>query len=175
MFKPNSVYTVTFPLLICQGFDSLPSIISYVLYHLNKFYFFYITFTYLWMFLMIFLWYIQKDFGSLLRSFGQGDLTNFEVSISHLCWVCRDQMFWTVSFEIILRQKYFPRESVFGFTNYLLYSLEESKKLRMLISWVLILPSKLIAIEDVPVKYLEPFLYSIQFKCRRACEQKIQV
>ena len=175
MFKPNSVYTVTFALLICQGFDSLPSIIFYVLYHLNKFYFFYITFTYLWMFLMIFLWHIQKDFGSLLRSFGQGDLTNFEVSISHLCWVCRDQMFWTVSFEIILRQKYFPREPVFGFTNCLLYSLEESKKLRMLISWVLILPSKLIAIEDVPVKCLEPFLCYIQFKCRRACEQKIQV
>ena len=127
------------------------------------------------MFLMIFLWHIQKDFGSLLRSFGQGDLTNFEVSISHLCWVCRDQMFWTVSFEIILWQKYFPREPVFGFTNCLLYSWEESKKLRMLISWVLILPSKLIAVEDVPVRCLEPFLYYIQFKCRRACEQKIQV
>ena len=63
---------------------------------------------------------------------------------------------------------------MFGFTNCLLYSLEESKKLRILISWVLFFPSKLIAIEDVPVTCLEPFLYYIEFKCRRACEQKFK-
>ena len=37
-------------------------------------------------------------------------------------------------------------QSAFGFTNSLMYSLEESRKLRILITWVLILPSNLIAL-----------------------------
>ena len=39
--------------------------------------------------------------------FGQGNLTNFCVSISHLCWVCKHQKFCRVSFETILKHKKF--------------------------------------------------------------------
>ena len=31
---------------------------------------------------MIFLWIMQKDFGSLLSLFGQGDLTNFFLGLN---------------------------------------------------------------------------------------------
>ena len=43
-------------------------------------------------------------------------------------------------------RKNFLEQSAFGFTNSLMYSLEESRKLRILITWVLILPSNLIAL-----------------------------
>ena len=80
---------------------------------LVNFDFSYIPFTYLWMFWMNFFMAHTKKFGSLLSSFGQSDLTNFQVSISHLCWVCRHQKFSRVSFENIFRQKEFPRATCF--------------------------------------------------------------
>ena len=74
MFKPNSVYTAKFALRVCQVFNSLSTIKFKVLHHLDKFWFF------LYKFVDApddFLWQIQKDVGSLLSSFSEGNLTNF--------------------------------------------------------------------------------------------------
>ena len=98
----------------------------------------------------LFLWHIQNNFGTLLSSLCHGNLTNFYVSISHLCWVCRHQKFCRVSSDIICRQN-FLEQPVFGFSNSLLYSLEESRRLRILISWILIWPQNLFHFEDVPI------------------------
>ena len=68
------LFTAKFALLICQGFNSVCTI-SLVLHHLHEFYFFPYNF-YLFLDVPV-LRHIQKDFGSLLSTFSQGNLTNF--------------------------------------------------------------------------------------------------
>ena len=54
-------------------------------------------------------------------SFGQGDLTNVLVSISHLSWICMHQKFCRVSFEIIFTQKQLPRAPCFQILKYYIF------------------------------------------------------
>ena len=111
----------------------------------------YITSINLWMFLMNYFYGTSKTILVLYWAHFAMAIWQTFVSISHLCWVCRHQKFCRVSSDIICRQKNFLKQPVFGFCNSLLYSLEESRRLRILISWILIWPQNLFHFEDVPI------------------------
>ena len=80
---------------------------------------------------------MQKDFGSLLSSFGKGDLANFRSQFPIFVRSVGIKSFAEQVLKSFWGRNNFPEPPVFRFTNSLPYSLKESRKLRIRISCVL--------------------------------------
>ena len=131
------IYTARFALLICYGFNSLSTIICYG----------FNSVAYLWMFLMVFYgkckWTLVVFWAHLVKAIWQTFRSQFHIFVGYL----GINSFAEEVLKSFSGRRNVLEQPVFGFTNSLLYSLEEeSRKLRVLISWVLILLSKLIAL-----------------------------